>query len=185
MRALNLFLTALRAPANFGGAQHRHAHAAEIWFWLGEAYGAAQEHSSAQAYWQQAANFRTNLQSVSSKFPSEMVFYSGLALDRLGDRFASRKLLRELWFQGRKLAREKPHQGDGITTVLPSYHYFKDDPAKRSHTMGLFLQTQARLGLGQYKLARRLLGQVLTLDPNHGRALDLAAELPPDKQLVG
>ncbi len=179
MRALNLFFAALHSPASLGGAQHRHAHAPEIWFWLGEAHHAAQERSSAREYWRKAADLKVNVREISGGVPSEMVFYSGLALDRLGDRFASRKLLRELWFAGRKLAREKP-KGEELT-ALPALHQFKEDGAKRSRATGLFLQAQARLGLGQYKLARRLLDGVLALNPNHGRALDLTAELPPEK----
>ena len=168
MCALNLLFEALHPPVNLGGAQRWHA---EIWFWLGEAYNAAQDYSSAQEYWRQAAGLRAD-------FQGEMVFYSALALDRLGERFAGRRLFRELWFQGRKLAREKPQRDDGLTVALPALHELKDDPAKRRQVTGLFLQTQARLGLGQYKLARKLLDQVLVLDPNHSRALDLATEFP-------
>jgi tetratricopeptide (TPR) repeat protein len=173
MGALNLFHGALQSPLNFG--------AAEIWFWLGEAHYAAREISSAQEYWHRAADLGAGFQNMPGKHPSEMVLYSGLALARLGERFASRKLLRELWFQGRKLAREKPQWDDGFATALPAMQPFKDDLAKRSHVTGSFLQAQGRLGLGQYKLARRLLDQVLALDPNHGRALDLLAELAQKK----
>jgi tetratricopeptide (TPR) repeat protein len=171
--ALNLFHAALQPSLNFG--------AAEIWFWLGEAHYAAHEISSAQEYWRQAADLGASFQNMPGERPSEMVFYSGLALARLGERFASRKLLRELWFQGRKLAREKPQRDDGFATALPAMQPFKDDLAKRSHVTGLFLQAQGRLGLGQYKLARRLLDQTLALDPSHGRALDLLLELAQEK----
>jgi tetratricopeptide (TPR) repeat protein len=181
MRALNLLFTALHPPTHFGGTKQQHPYAAEIWFWLGEAYRTARESSSAREYWQQAAGLSANFRPVVNKFPSEMVFYSGLALERLGERFASRRLLRELWFQGRKLAREKPQRDDSLTEAFPALHEVKDDPVVRNQKVGLFLQAQARLGLGQYKLARRLLDQVLILDPNHGRALDLTAELPQEK----
>jgi tetratricopeptide (TPR) repeat protein len=180
MRALNLFFAALHPPASLGGTQQQPAHSAEVWFWLGEAYQAAQEYSSAQEYWRQAARQGANFQEIARKLPLEIVLYSGLALDRLGERFAGRKLLRELWFQGRKLAREK-QQENGLTIAPSAPHRFKEDPTKRNRVTGLFLQAQARWGLGQFKLARRLFDQVLTLDPNHSRALDLAVELPQDR----
>jgi tetratricopeptide (TPR) repeat protein len=180
VRALSLFLAALQPPPNFGGAEHTPAGTAEIWFWLGEAHSAAHELSSAQQYWRQAADLQTGVQSAPGKFPSEMAFYSGLALARLGERFASRRLLRELWFQGRKLARERPEQVGDSSAALPATCPFREDLVKRNRILGLFLQAQGRLGLGQYKLARRLLSQLLALDPNHGRALDLLTELPQE-----
>ena len=173
VQAQELFLAALHPPVNLGEARHLLASAADVHFWLGEACSAANDHTAAREHWRKAAVAVTPL--------SETTFYSGLALARLEERSASRKLLRELWYHGRKLAREKGQQIDYFATSLPAMLLFKDDLGKRSRITGLFLQAQARLGLGQYKLARRLLDQVLALDPNHGRALDLLAELSKEQ----
>ncbi len=171
MRALDLFFTALNPSADV----------AEVQFWIGEAYQAAHDFPAAQEHWRQAAGAKTNLENSIAKPYSEMTFYSGLALARLGERFASRNLLRQLWFHGRKLAREKSQQVNYSDPLLPDTVPFKEDFSKRSRVTGLFLQAQARLGLSQYKLARNLLQQVLALDPNHGRALDLTAELTQEQ----
>lgn len=159
---------ALRAQHFFAAVLY--AGTADVYFSLGQAHNVAQDNSSAREYWRKAAD-------LPPQPYSETTLYSALALARLGDRFASRRLLRELWYYGRKLARDKSQKIDYFVESLLANTLFKDDLVKRRKITGLFLQAQARFGLGQYKLARRLLDQVLTLDPNHSRSLDLAAEL--------
>jgi Tfp pilus assembly protein PilF len=52
---------------------------------------------------------------------------------------------------------------------------FDDDLPARQRTTALFLEAQARLGLGQRAAARKLLREVLRRDPNHALAADLLA----------
>ena len=54
---------------------------------------------------------------------------------------------------------------------------FQDDLTQRTRIASLFLEGQARLGLGQKERARRLLQEVLKLDRNHPMAADLLTEL--------
>jgi len=56
---------------------------------------------------------------------------------------------------------------------------FNDDFERRQPVAAMFLEAQARLGLGETHEARRLLDEVLRLDQNHAAAADLAAELEP------
>ena len=51
---------------------------------------------------------------------------------------------------------------------------FDDDLQFRQETIALFLQAQARLGLGQKPHATELLSAVLKRDPNHALAADFA-----------
>ena len=146
-----------------------HPGTADVYFSLGEAYNAAKNISLAGKYWRKAAE-------MPAQPLSETTLYNALALARLGDRFASRRLLRELWYYGRKLTRDKSPRIDYFAESRPAMSLYKDDLLKRRKVTGLFLQAQARFGLGQYKLARRLLDQALALDPNYGRVLDLANE---------
>ena len=54
---------------------------------------------------------------------------------------------------------------------------FDDDLTRRQKITALFLEAQARAGLGDFPAARRLLTRVLRLDPAHALAADLRAEL--------
>jgi tetratricopeptide (TPR) repeat protein len=167
-RALDYFTAALHSPENLGEARHPLASTAEVYFWMGEAAAASGNVDEAISYWQRAG---------ADKRLSEQTLYTGLALARLGERRESRNLLRQLWFFGRKLAREKA-EIDYFATSLPALLLFEDDLTKSARVRGLFLQTQARLGLGQLKLAKRSLEQLLRLEANHDGAADLAAKFP-------
>ena len=74
----------------------------------------------------------------------------------------------------RKLAKT-PVQIDYFATSLPTMLLFADDLTARQRTTALFLEAQARLGLGQTAAAHRLLRQVLRRDPAHAAAHDLQA----------
>jgi hypothetical protein len=52
---------------------------------------------------------------------------------------------------------------------------FDEDLQFRQETGALFLQAQALLGLGKKAAAHRLLATILTRDPNHAFAADLAS----------
>ena len=51
---------------------------------------------------------------------------------------------------------------------------FDEDLQFRQETASLFLEVQARLGLGEAAAAKKLLKDVLKRDPNHALASDLA-----------
>ena len=105
---------------------------------------------------------------------SEMTYYSALALARLGRKEKSRQLFRALLAYAQALARS-PAVIDYFATSLPTMLLFDDDLPARQTTTALFLEAQARLGLGQRADARRLLRQVLRRDPSHALAHDLAS----------
>jgi TolA-binding protein len=52
---------------------------------------------------------------------------------------------------------------------------FDDDLSARQQTTALFLEAQARLGLGQITDAMKLLRKVIQRDPNHSLAADMLA----------
>jgi tetratricopeptide (TPR) repeat protein len=103
-----------------------------------------------------------------------MTYYSALALEKLGRKPAAKKLLRSLLRYARKL-RRTPAAIDYFATSLPTMLLFDEDLTARQQTTALFLEAQARLGLGQTATARRLLREVLSRDPNHALAADLLA----------
>ena len=69
--------------------------------------------------------------------------------------------------------RSSPAKTDYFATSLPALLLFEDDLPFRQETTALFLQAQARLGLGQKAKAQALLRKVLRRDPNHAPAADL------------
>lgn len=172
--ARQCFLSALHPPENLGEARHLLEDDAEIHFWLGEALSAAQNLDAAVAHWQQASARYSKAREEGGASFTEQTAFAALAKARLGERRESRTLFRQLWFHGRKLSREKGHI-DYFATSIPSLLLFEDDLAKQNRVQGLLLQTQARMGMAQWKLARRSLEQVLGLDPNHERAAELVA----------
>ncbi|MEO6992360.1 MAG: hypothetical protein ABI273_01910, partial [Lacunisphaera sp.] len=86
----------------------------------------------------------------------------------------ARRLLRGLLAHARKLG-QTPATIDYFATSLPTMLLFNDDLQARQETTALFLEAQARLGLGEKTAARKLLRTVLRRDPNHALAADFLA----------
>jgi len=80
-------------------------------------------------------------------------YYRALALDRLGHRLESRSVLRRMVDRSRELRA----RGDKIE--------------------GIFLEAQARAGLGQLDLASRLLGTLLNLNPGNLKGANLLSSI--------
>lgn len=172
--AAKFFSVAPVAPKSLGEARHLLANQSDLHFWLGEALAAAGNRAAAREQWTRAATFRGDFQEMSVRAFSEMTYYSALAWQRLGQKTKAAKLLRDLLAYAQQLAKA-PAKIDYFATSLPAMLLFTDDLAARQRTMAMFLEAQARLGLGQRAPARRLLQQVLRRDPNHAAARDLLA----------
>jgi tetratricopeptide (TPR) repeat protein len=173
-RAAAHFSAALTAPRNLGEARHFLANPSDIHYWAGRACAANGDAAAARAHWKAAAQSRGDFQAMSVRAYSEMTYYSALSLERLGRKVEARRLLRGLLEHARSLARA-PAGIDYFATSLPTMLLFDDDLQFRQETTVLFLEAQARLGLGQDGAARKLLSEVLRRDPNHALAADLLA----------
>ncbi len=172
--AAKFFSVALVAPKNLGEACHPLANQSDLHFWLGEALAAAGNRPAAREQWTKAATFQGDFQEMSVRAFSEMTYYSALAWRRLGRKDKAARLLRDLLAHARQLARA-PAKIDYFATSLPTMLLFADDLTARQQTTALFLEAQARLGLGQGAAARRLFRRVLARDPGHAGARDLLA----------
>jgi len=173
-QALAHFENALRAPPNLGEAKHLLANQSDIHYWLGITLSLLGEKRSAREHWLAAATFKGDFQEMSARAFSEMTYYSALSWKCLGQEAKAKKLLRDLRAYAQKLAKI-PAKIDYFATSLPTMLLFEDDLQFRQETMALFLQAQARLGLGQKSRAKQLLSAVLRRDPNHALAADLAS----------
>jgi tetratricopeptide (TPR) repeat protein len=165
------FEAALTAPENLGEARHLLANQSDVRYWLGCALAAAGETQSAREHWTAAATFKGDFQEMSVRSFSEMTYYSAAAWTKLGRRAKAGALLRGLLRYARELERA-PARVDYFATSLPTMLLFEDDLHKRQKTTALFLQAQARLGLGQAGPAEALLKRVLARDANHPLARD-------------
>ena len=170
------FKNALVSPENLGEAKHLLANQSDIYYWLGVAFDLLGNKKSARQHWLAATKFRGDFQEMSVRAFSEMTFYSALAWERLGQKAKAKKLFRELLAHALKL-RKTPAKIEYFATSLPTMLLFDDDLQYRQETTALFLQAQARLGLGQKSRAKSLLEQVLRRDPNHTLAADFGAFL--------
>jgi tetratricopeptide (TPR) repeat protein len=174
--AIEHFTAALGAPDNLGEARHLLANASDVHFWLGEAMAAAGRTDEARAHWTAAATFKGDFQAMRARSFSEMTYYSARALERLGRRAASHRLLRDLLAYARRLARSATTI-DYFATSLPTMLLFEDDLPARQKTTALFLEAQARLGLGESAAARKILRIILVRDPSHAFTADLLSPL--------
>ena len=103
---------------------------------------------------------------------SEMTYYSALSLEKLRRKSAAKNLLRDLLAYAKKLSRQKATI-DYFATSLPTMLLFDEDLQARQLTTAIFLEAQARLGLGQKAAGRNQLRTVLRRDPSHALAADL------------
>ena len=165
------FELALASPHNLGEAKHLLANQSDIHFWFGCAMEQLGEQKSAREHWLLSANFKGDFQEMSVRTFSEMTFYSALAWEKLGQKAKAKKIFRELLVYAQKLQKARA-KIDYFATSLPAMLLFDDDLQFRQETTALFLQAQARLGLGDKSQAKRLLRQVFRRDPNHVLAAD-------------
>jgi tetratricopeptide (TPR) repeat protein len=171
--AVRLLVAALSAPLNLGEANHLLANQSDLRLALGDALAAAGRRADALPQWRAAAEFQGDFQGMSVRAYSEVTYFSALALRRLGKKAAADKLLRALLAYARALAKTEA-KIDYFATSLPTMLLFDDDLQARQLTTALFLEAQARLGLGQKARAVALLRTVLQRDPAHAIAADLA-----------
>ncbi|HEY3861592.1 MAG TPA: DUF5107 domain-containing protein [Verrucomicrobiae bacterium] len=169
------FDAALVAPPNLGEARHLLVNQSDIHFGLGCALAGLRDRAAARGHWRAAAGFKGDFQAMSVRAFSEMTYYSARSLERLGRRAEACRLFRRLLDDALKLEKAKA-KIDFFATSLPTMLVFDDDLQARQKTTALFLQAQARLGLGQTARAQALLRTVLRRDPNHAAAADLLAE---------
>jgi tetratricopeptide (TPR) repeat protein len=170
------FAAALTAPLNLGEAEHLLANQSDIHYWLGCALAAIGDAKQARQHWLAAGTFKGDFQEMSVRAFSEMTYFSALAWKKLGQRAKAQELFRELLAYAQQLEKS-PAKIDYFATSLPTMLLFDDDIQFRQETAAMFLQAQARLGLGQKLQAEKLLQHVLRRDPNHALAAELNKEL--------
>ncbi|MGH9654356.1 MAG: tetratricopeptide repeat protein, partial [Bryobacteraceae bacterium] len=177
------FDLALTSPENLGEAQHLLSNRSKVYYWLGVACEAAGDRTSARHWWQRAAASKGDFQQMSVKPFSEMSYYSGKALKRLGAPEEAEQLFRDLLRYAQQLARQKATI-DYFATSLPHLLLFDEDLNRTTAIASKFLEAQARIGLSEAG-GERLLQEVLAADPNHHMAIDFQDEIRCEYILQG
>jgi tetratricopeptide (TPR) repeat protein len=170
------FEAALASPRNLNEAKHLLVNQSDIHYWLGCACAGLADKNSAREHWLAAATFKGDFQEMSIRAFSEMTYYSALSWEKLGQKMKAKKLFRELLAYAQKLQKTQA-KIDYFATSLPAMLLFDDDLQFRRETTALFLQAQAKLGLGNITRAKSLLKTTLRRDPNHALAADLLGEV--------
>jgi tetratricopeptide (TPR) repeat protein len=174
-KALAHFETALVAPPNLGETKHLLANRSDIEYWLGCAAAAAGDQVRARQAWESAARFRGDFQERAVRVYSEMTYFSGLSLQKLGRKAEARRLFRDLKTYARKLFHEEA-KVYYFATSLPARLLF-DHLQRRQETTSLLIEAEAEIGLGNTSRAMKLLKTVLARDPSRALAHDLLAAL--------
>jgi tetratricopeptide (TPR) repeat protein len=169
------FEHALTSPRNLSEAKHLLANQSDIHYWLGCALAGLGSREEARKHWVTAATFKGDFQEMSVRTFSEITYYSALSWAKLGQQARAKRLFRALLAYAQKL-QKTPATIEYFATSLPTMLLFDDDLQFRQETLALFLQAQARLGLGFKGQARALLKTVLKRDPNQALAADFLNE---------
>ena len=175
--ARDYFVETLTPPQNLCESKHLLANQSDIHYWLGVAFQQLGDKATARHHWKTAAEFRGDFQEMSVRAFSEMTYYSAMALEKLGRRTQSTKLLNDLLAYAKGLEKSLA-KIDYFATSLPTMLLFEDDLQKRQKTTARFMQAQACAGLGKHAKAKALLAGVLKDDPNHLLASDLKSQIP-------
>jgi tetratricopeptide (TPR) repeat protein len=170
--AIASLLAASNPPENLSEAKHQLMNLSMIDYWLGMAHHDAGNRGEAERHWTRAARQKGDFQRMQIQAVSENTYWSGLALRRLGCDQDAIDVFREILDYSTHLQYQTA-KIDYFATSLPAMLLFDEDLALRRIITARFLESQARLGLGEETEALRLLEEVLAMDNAHTGAIDL------------
>ncbi len=172
--ALSHFKEALNPPETLGEARHLLANTSDIYYWLGRAYEAMGEEAQGIESYRRSAAQRTDFQAMAVQPFSEMTYWSGLAMQRLGQATEANALFEAMLSYGIELE-QREAKIDYFATSLPSLLLFDDDLEERQKMQARSIQAAALSGLGRTAEADRLRNSIKEVEPTHTFAFVLAA----------
>jgi tetratricopeptide (TPR) repeat protein len=179
-RAIELFASANHPPVNLSEAKHLLANNSDVAYWLAVAYEASGDRPEAKRWWQQAARQRGDFQQMSVRRISEMTYWSGMAMLRLGYKQQAVALFHEIYDYSIELEGATP-KIDYFATSLPSMLLFEENLADRNQIDALFLRSQALMGLEDVSGAVAILNNILIRESSHTGAADLLRQVRAPK----
>jgi tetratricopeptide (TPR) repeat protein len=170
--ALRLFDAAWHPPESLGETRHLLMNLSVIDYWQGIACAESGDQEAAALHWQRAANAEGDFRQMKVQSISDMTYWSGMALRRLGHEVDAQHTFRKIHEYALQMEQQTPAI-DYFATSLPTMLLFDEDLKLRRTITAQFLKAQALLGLDRKQEAIALLDQVLHLDHSHNGALDL------------
>jgi tetratricopeptide (TPR) repeat protein len=172
MEAQKFFERASNPPQSLSEAKHLLMNLSMVDYWLGIAGEKNGDLKKAAEHWERAARYQGDFQQMQVQAVSEMTYWSGMALHRLGRDDEAQAIFQKIHDYSLTLEQQTP-KIDYFATSLPAMLLFEDDLHRRQKITALFLRAQALLGLGERAKGFDLLQQVQSLDQNHSGAIDL------------
>ncbi|TXC92663.1 DUF5107 domain-containing protein [Metabacillus litoralis] len=172
VNALNTFKKALTYPENLGEGKLEGTQDNNVYYYLGCAYEGLKDESHAiecftiasEGFDEPASALYYNDQ------PPEMIFYQGLALQKLKSFKDSKKRFNKLIDYGEKHIFDVP-KIDYFAVSLPDFLVFNDDLKKRNEIHCRYMRALGLIGLNKHQQAIDELNIVLSLDSNHQGAI--------------
>jgi len=176
VEARSQFFAALQPPQNLSEAKHLLTNQSDIYYWIGESFRRSGDTENARAWWLCASQGKGDFQQMSVRDISDMTFWKGLALRRLGRHDDAVNLFTRIYDYSIELEKTPP-KIDYFATSLPAMLLFHEDLVRRTRIESLFLRAEAVAGLSRAEEAHSLLEEVLKLDSSHAGAWDLLEQL--------
>lgn len=176
-----------RAPAypdNLGEGKLPNAQENNIYYYLGLAYEGAGEGDQARAALEKAS---AGLSEPTSPLyyndqPPDMIFYQGLAREKLGWTAEAREIFQKLVKYGETHLNDDVKM-DYFAVSLPTFLVFEQDLNLRNRVHCHYMIALGQLGLGNREAAQEQFERVLALDANHqGARLHQSTNEDTDKR---
>lgn len=171
--AIKLLEDAQHYPENLGEGKLYGAQENDIFYWIGCAYDAVGNSQLAVNSWKKAAKGLSEpVQAIyyNDQDPA-MIFYQGVALQKLCKKEEANKRFNNLISYGQKHLNDKIVI-DFFAVSLPELSVFDIDLDKRNRIHCHYLMGLGYLGLGEKEQAEEHLKEVLKMDASHQGALE-------------
>jgi len=170
--ALNLLKSLEHYPENLGEGKLYGTPENHINYFTGCAYEGSGDKQKASLCFEKAAkgNMEPSEAFFYNDYPSDMIYYQGLALLKLGNVKAANIRFDRLVDYGEKQM-SKPVKIDYFAVSLPDLLIWDDDLVKRNQVNCHYLMGLGLLGRGELKRAMKYFKSVLSLDRNHSGTL--------------
>jgi tetratricopeptide (TPR) repeat protein len=166
--AVEMLERALTYPPNLGEGKLPNAPENNIHFFLGLAQAGRGDEAQAKVCFEKASLGQGEPTSAMyyNDQPPDMIFYQGLALQKLGRAEEARAVFQKLADYG------QAHLDDDVTmdyfaVSLPTFLVFEEALNAQNRIHCHYMQALGQLGLGDRAAARRHFEAVLRLDANH------------------
>ncbi|TVY02176.1 DUF5107 domain-containing protein [Cohnella terricola] len=167
-KAAALLREALVYPENLSEGKLAGAQENNIYYYLGCAYLGMNEPEEAQRHFAIASQ---GLEEPTSAMyyndqPPDMIFYQGMAWQKLGNDIEARRRFNKLIEYGEKHLRDNI-KFDYFAVSLPDFLVFEDDMNKRNEIHCRYMMGLGWIGRGRYEQAKEQLDAALALEANH------------------